>query len=79
MTDDAVYMPIWTIYEHPADYPDLFVARRFDIVPGEPEACATQDILTAASLDELRSLLPRGLTRIARFHDDEPQIVEVWL
>ncbi len=79
MTDDTVFMPIWTVYEHPTDYPDQFVARRFNILIDKPEPQATDDIVTAASLQELREMLPIGLTRIPRLHGDEPQIVEVWI
>ena len=79
MTDDNILMPIWTVYARPKDYPDLFVARRFDIVHGELQACPSDDVVTASSLQELREMLPMGLTRLPRHADDEPQIVEVWI
>src|SRR5215831_9442640 len=47
--------------------------------PGKSEVRATGDMFTAATLAELRVLLPPGLTRVPRMQGDEPQIVEVWL
>lgn len=68
---------MWVVYERPSDYPEAYVARRWDIVDG----CdmATQEVLVAATLEALREMLPEQLHRIARFAEDEPQIVEVWL
>ena len=79
MTEDDVFLPMWTVYENPSDYPNLFVARRFDLVRGEPEPRATGNVLAASSLFELRGMLPIGLRRIPRLHEDEPQVVEVWI
>lgn len=69
-------LPIWTIYERPADYPDLFVARLF--IGGKPSAKA----LFGRTLDEVRAVLTHtypGLFCIPRDPRDEPQIVETWL
>ncbi len=71
-------MNIWTIYAHPLDYPDNFVARRWVMLDGgkfEP----TTDIIIADTLDIVRSKLPPGLFRIERFETDEPQVVEAWM
>lgn len=64
---------LWTIYASPTDYPGKFVARRFEM--DRP----TSEVILADTLDEVRSLLPRGLTCIGRSSYDEPQIVETWL
>jgi hypothetical protein len=69
---------MWTVYDHPKDFPNEFIARRFE-VDGKG-ARATADILTSSSLDLLRSeLVHRGLTVINRLPADDPKIVEVWL
>lgn len=68
---------IWTIYDHPRDLPDVFVARRFEI--GGEHGGPTGDILTAPTLDALRKKLPWGLVRIMRQDGDDPCIVECWL
>jgi hypothetical protein len=67
----------WTIYDHPRDYPDCFVARRW-ITKGY-DVIATADTFTAATLDEVRALLPPGLIVFPRCSNDDPVIVEVWL
>jgi hypothetical protein len=39
----------------------------------------TETVLRAASLDELRAMLPPGLRRLPREPGDEEQIVETWI
>lgn len=63
----------WTIYDHPKDYPDKFVARKF--VLDKP----TDETITGNTLDEVRRKLPRGLVRFNRHETDDPVIVETWL
>lgn len=78
MTGEPLIM--WVVYDKPADYPYEFVARRWK-VDGDAvvEVQATHEMFVAPTLEELRALLPRGLTCMPRFAEDEPQIVEVWL
>lgn len=67
-------LSIWTIYDHPTDYPEHFVARRFD---GET---ATADTVLAADLEELRTRFEgQGLVCLARFPQDDSVIVETWM
>lgn len=74
MTDG---LSIWTIYDHPTDIPDYFVARRSIV---SSVIVVTNDMLHSTDLDELRAeLLARGLTKLARFPEDDPKIVETWL
>ena len=63
----------WTVYDHPADYPGLFVARLF--IDGR----VTSTALFASSLEEIRAKLPRGLYPLPRSPADSPSIVETWL
>ena len=67
---------IWTIYDHPSDFPDSFVARKF--IGYEP----TKEILVAGTLQETRKIIQNlagKQHRIARSSDDDPKIVESWL
>ena len=65
---------MWTIYDHPSDYPDCFVAREF--VLDKP----TENFIACNDLDLLRGhFLEVGMKCIPRSPEDEPQIVEVWL
>ena len=70
-------MSQWVVYDHPRDYPDVFVMRRWKILDGV--VLATDEVKTAATLKEIRALVPPGLYRLSRFEDDDPCIVEVWL
>jgi len=71
-------LSMWTIYDRPTDYPCFFVARLSYVGPsGVP--FTTPTVLVANGLDELREMLPEGLTCIDRSIDDPAQIVEVWL
>ena len=70
---------MWTVYDHPRDYPDFFVARAF-IIAREP--IALPRAFFAETLDELRMILNRvypDLICFPRSPDDEPHIVESWL
>ncbi len=66
-------LAIWTVYDNPADYPGLFVARLFN---GDH---ASQTVVTANSLEEIHALLPQDMYRIPRQEADDPVIVEIWL
>jgi hypothetical protein len=71
-------MTIWTVYERPTDYPDGFIARRFEV--GGGKTTATDDTLVSNDLERLRQILARaGLIKLLRNERDEPQIVESWL
>jgi hypothetical protein len=70
----VVTLKLWTIYKHPTDYPDRFVARQF--VLDKP----TENVIISPDIETLRShFLEIGLSCITRSPHDEPQIVEVWL
>jgi hypothetical protein len=72
---EALHM--WTVYDHPRDYPDKYVARRSEI--GAASVKMTNDMFVADTVDELRTLLPPGLVCLSRDPNDDPCIVEVWL
>lgn len=83
MEDDStanphLVMSQWVIYDHPRDFPDKYVMRRWEI--RQPaEIVATDDMALANTLEEIRLSVPQGLYRLERFRDDDPSIVEVWL
>jgi hypothetical protein len=68
---------IWTIYDHPLDFPEWFVARPHIIRP--KTAAPLQLHLMAKDLNLLRAMLPDGLTRLGRQPNDDPAILEVWV
>lgn len=78
MTD--VLMSTWTVYDHPKDFPDHFVARRFEVVIGDLEPRWTSDVYLAHDIEQLHQHFERlGLAFLPRFEADEPQIMGVWM
>lgn len=69
-------MNMWAIYEKPKDYPNDYVARRWEITE---KAVPTGEILLADNIHTLRRKLPPGLHRIPRSLDDDPYILETWI
>ena len=71
---------MWTVYKHPKDYPDEYVARKFVITEDFYEP--SNESISSRSLRDVRNVLRslyRGLIQLKRSPDDEPHIVEVWL
>jgi hypothetical protein len=65
---------LWTIYDHPRDYPDHIVARRHE-APGGP----TQNAI-GGKLEFLREIFESaGLHRIDREPGDDASIIETWI
>src|SRR5271170_5557930 len=70
-------LPMWVVY-YPVtrEYPGVWVARMHVTLPGPPKA--SRFVMSHDSLEELRTILPPGLTRMARHKQDLPEIAEVW-
>jgi hypothetical protein len=76
MSDHLLEM--WTIYDHPRDMPEKYVARLHVIDKGGSRP--TDKVIVADNLDAIREIMEsHGLTRLKRYDDDDPVIVEVWL
>ena len=69
-------LPMMTVYDHPTDYPDVYVARLFGAEGGP-----TNLIMTSYSLQDLRAGIKRsGFTaRLSRDSNDDEKILEVWI
>jgi hypothetical protein len=67
---------IWSVTTGTRDYGNRYVAR--PIVVPERRPREEDGGLIANSLDELRKLLPLGLTWMDRNPNDDPVIVETW-
>lgn len=69
-------LPLVTVYDHPTDYPDVYVARLFGAEGGP-----TNLIMTSYSLQDLRARIKRsGFTaRLSRDANDDEKILEVWI
>lgn len=75
---DQQALSIWTVYDHPLDYPETYIARRAEI--GVGVVSNTADTIADEDLEKIRDQLrDRGLTRLPRSAGDDPFIIEVWL
>lgn len=75
-------LSIWTIYDKPKDYPEGFIARRYEVGGADrtkPAIIATSDTLTG-SLEHMRNTLERaGLTVLRKHASDHANVVESWI
>lgn len=70
----ATALPIWTVYDHPSDWPDWYVARLFY------NETPTGNMLLYRDIEPLRDeLTQRGLVSMMRSPGDDSVIVETWL
>jgi hypothetical protein len=75
---DRGILSMWTVYDHPKDFPDNFIARRSEIGSGEPLPVMTADVVTG-NLDLIRKSMEMcGLYCLSRDPSDDPVIVETW-
>ena len=68
---------LFTIYEHPLDYPRHYVVRRWFVEAGKEVADIVPRI--ADTLEEVRVFVPDGRVRTLPRSTDDPTVVEVWL
>lgn len=71
-------LEMWTVYEHPADYPDSYVVRRSVVRSSREGGIELGEAWAAPTLDAVRKFIPPGLYRQVRAPDDDPVIVEAW-
>jgi hypothetical protein len=72
-------LSMWTVYDHPTDYPNSFVARLH-----EADAQGSQPTIIAIisqDIEELRKILRLQfhLTPLTRDPNDDAKIVETWI
>lgn len=71
-------MPIITIYQNTTkDYPGKYVARLFNIKPGE--VLYTRYIMLADTLQKIRKEIPPNMTMMLPYKNDDPVVLETWL
>ena len=68
---------MWTVSWNTLDYPRRAAVRPFYIGAGGVHGLKA--VLLADSLDAVRAQLPRDLTQMDRWADDDPRIVETWI
>jgi hypothetical protein len=74
-------LTLWTVYDHPRDCPEVFVARKFMIEPWGP--VAADSVIFGSTLEAVRWMIfevdPNAGVCVAREPGDDPSIVETWL
>jgi hypothetical protein len=71
-------LPMWVVYDHPADYPEHYVARQH--IVGISGREVTGRVMVSLALDSIRAALSNlGLVCVTRSDEDDPVIVETWL
>lgn len=74
--DDALVM--WTVYDHPSDFPNNIVARKILITAGEVKF--TSEVILSNNIERIRRGMHQlGFTQLPRNEDDDPIIVETWV
>lgn len=70
---------IWTLYDHPTDFPDCYVARRFSGMTG----IASDQTITGQSPGEvllkIEAVDPNACQFIPRSPSDDPVIMGSWI
>lgn len=71
-------LSMWTVYDHPKDFPNCYVARRFEV--DRDGTRPTTDLMVSGDLELLRQTLQkRGLYCIASDPADAACILETWI
>jgi hypothetical protein len=72
---------MWTIYDRPSDYPEWFVARKFEITGQGP--VTGDSVIWGKTLTEARYMIylvdPNASACLPRYDNDHPNVVETWL
>jgi hypothetical protein len=77
-------LTMWVITDHPRDFPEVYVARRFSLRPGGGLAVGTtsEDVWTSPGLTPLRMVMQHieGMSGFfSRSPEDDPVVVETWI
>ena len=68
---------MWVLYDHPLDFPNLYVARYHHIEPGRS---VPGPAFGNVNLTVLRAILAdAGRVKLMRSNDDDPAILETWI
>lgn len=71
-------LAVWVVYDHPRDFPDVYVARKH--IASVSGNTATEETLVSPDLNVLREALEaKGFVHLSRDPNDDPVILEVWL
>lgn len=73
-------MSMWTIYDRPEDWPDGYIARRYETSEGETVLTDNKLAAGPEALTLMRFVFQEAGLRFApRNPNDRPEVVEVWM
>jgi hypothetical protein len=70
-------LSMWTVYDHPKDFPHTYIARRFEV--NGAGAVATDDTVQGELRIIRKSFARCGMVCLTRSPEDDANIVETWL
>jgi hypothetical protein len=73
---------MWTLYDHPADYPDGYIARKFEVSADGPVATleTLRTVGNANGLELMREAFGlAGYIALVRCQRDDSHIIETWV
>lgn len=72
---------MWTVYDHPTDYPDGYFARLWEVYAGEARPTGhTMSGFGDWGLRMIRAFMrQQGFACLSRNEGDDPAILETWL
>jgi hypothetical protein len=72
------FLPMFVVYDHPRDYPNVYVARAH--LTGKGRAEPTPFAIMDGSLDTIQTTMEAlGLVKLDRSPQDDPVILETWI
>jgi len=74
----AETISMYVIYDHPIDFPNKFVVRRWDIVPSVPAPIPNGNPILTDTIEAARLKIPTGCVRIRPDEEDDPKVAEIW-
>jgi hypothetical protein len=77
--DGIVQQTGFAIYDHPLDYPEGFVVRRWWVIRGNPDPVPDVVPRFAKNIEEARAWIPQGFVRLERMPGDDLSIFETWI
>jgi hypothetical protein len=79
MPESRNILPMWVVYDHPKDWPEFYVARKW-MTGGSPDGTPTDHVIMDRDLENLRRTLWRlHLVKLDRMEGDNPVILETWI
>jgi hypothetical protein len=73
-----VRLPMWVLYDHPADLPNYFVLRLWDAMTNKPHPYIfVADTLNA--IEQEIDAVPGRFHRLSRYEADDPKILATYL